>query len=70
MLTTAIDWDSPVIWIRAVKELLSAMAGPFPTPTSDWDCPDKAEPFKEFKQLSKMCFNVKGIKKEDQYTTA
>ncbi|XP_072182294.1 uncharacterized protein [Diadema setosum] len=43
------------------------MAGPLPTPTFDWDCPDKAQAFKEFKQLSQMWFNVKGIKKEDQY---
>ena len=43
------------------------MAGPLPTPTFDWDCPDKAQAFREFKQLSQMWFNVKGTKKEDQY---
>ena len=43
------------------------MAAPLPTPSFDWNSPDRAQSFKEFRQLSNMWFNVKHIKKEDQF---
>ncbi len=33
----------------------------------DWECAERAQAFKEFKQVADMWFNIKGTKKEDQH---
>lgn len=43
------------------------MATPIPTPVFDWNSPDRAQAFREFKQLSNMWFRVKNIPVKEQY---
>ena len=41
--------------------------GALPHPRMDWTSPDRAQSFKEFRQIANMWFKVKKIKEEDQH---
>ena len=41
--------------------------GALPHPRMDWTAPDRAQSFKEFRQIANMWFKVKKIKEEDQH---
>ena len=43
------------------------MATSLPHPVMDWNSSDRAQSFKEFKQLAEIWFKIKDIKKEDQH---
>ncbi len=40
---------------------------PLPTPSMDWGHPDRAQAFRDFKQIAEMWFKVKAVAEADQY---